>query len=129
MESARSRTKILVVDDDPLHRGLVRAIFQDDAYEFLEAPDGATGLAAALSHIPQLIVVDMRMSCMSGLDFIKKARANANIRHIPIVVSTANHSAREGLDCLRAGASAYLPKPLDPDPFRHRIKALLGHAH
>ncbi|MDE2144026.1 MAG: response regulator [Elusimicrobia bacterium] len=127
MDGARGRTKILVVDDDPHLRSHVRAIFTEDPYDFLEASDGHIGLASALSHVPQLIVVDMRMPRMNGLEFIKSARANPNIRHIPIVVATAKLSSPEGLDCLRAGASAYVPKPLQPVAFRRRVKALLGH--
>ena len=127
MDSARARTKILVVDDDPLHRGLVRAIFEEDPYEVIEAADAAEGLETALSRLPQLIVVDMRMTRMSGLEFLQTARAHPGIKHIPIVVSTALSSSPQGLECLRSGAAAYFEKPLDPEPFRRRVKQLLGH--
>lgn len=129
MDGARSRTKILVVDDDPQHRGFVRDILGDESYEILEACDAGTGMESALEHVPQLIVVDMRMPRLSGLDFVKSARANPAIRHIPIVVSSAKLSSPEGFDCLKAGAAAYVQKPLDPAPFRLRVKQLLGHPH
>lgn len=116
-----------MVDDDPLHRGLVKAIFEDDPYEVLEASDAAEGLASAIQHLPQLILVDMRMSRMSGLEFIQSARVHPDIKHIPIIVSTASASSPQGFDCLRSGAAHYFPKPLDPEPFRRSVKKLLGH--
>ncbi len=128
MSGARDRTKILVVDDDPLHRGLVRAIFDQDPYEFVEAGDAAAGLEKAIEHLPQLIVVDMRMTRMSGLEFLQSARVHPDIKHIPIVVSTALSSSTQGFDCLRSGAAGYFEKPLDPEPFRRKVKQLLGHA-
>lgn len=116
------------MDDDPLHRGLVRAIFEEDPYEVLEACDAAEGLESAIKHLPQLILVDMRMTRMSGLEFLQSARVHPDIKHIPIIVSTASASATQGLDCLRSGAAHYFPKPLDPQPFRRTVKRLLGHA-
>jgi CheY-like chemotaxis protein len=127
MTSAGTKTKILVVDDDALHRGLVRAIFEEDPYEFLEAADAAAGLETAIRDLPQLILVDMRMPRMSGLEFIRSARAHPDIKHIPIIVSTASASAPQGFECLRSGAAHYFPKPLDPEPFRRSVKQLLGH--
>ena len=92
MSETEGRTKILVVDDDNLQRSVVREIFRKDAYEVLEASDAAAGLAAAAEHLPQLILVDMRMPRMSGLEFIQSARANPDIKHIPIIVATASAS-------------------------------------
>lgn len=121
------KTKILVVDDDPAHRELVRLIFHKDPYEVLEAEDAAEGLEAALERLPQLIVVDLRMPGMSGLDFIRSAQAHPNIRHIPIVVSTASPSSLQGFECIQSGAADYFAKPLDAEPFRAKVKKLLGH--
>lgn len=127
MDKNGVRTKILVVDDDPLHRGLVRAIFEEDPYDILEAADGAEGLEAAVRNLPQVILADMRMTRMSGLEFLRSARTHPDIKHIPIIVSTASASAHQGLDCLESGAAHYFPKPLDPEPFRRAVKRLLGH--
>jgi CheY-like chemotaxis protein len=123
----QGQTKILVVDDDLLQRSLVREIFRADPYEVLEAPDAPAGLAAAVEHLPQLILVDMRMPRMSGLEFLQSARVNPDIKHIPIIVATASTSGAQGLDCLRSGAAHYFQKPLDPDKFRVAVKKLLGH--
>jgi CheY-like chemotaxis protein len=122
-----ARTKILVVDDDELQRALVREIFRKDPYDVLEASDAAAGLAAAVEHLPQLILVDMRMPRISGLEFIQSARANPEIKHIPIIVATASASGLQGFDCIRSGAAHYFQKPLDADKVRAAAKKLLGH--
>lgn len=127
MANDQARTKILVVDDDELQRSLVREIFRADPYEVLEAGDAAAGLQAAVRHLPQLILVDMRMPRMSGLEFLQSARVNPDIKHIPIIVATASASGPQGFECLRSGAAHYFPKPLDPDAFRSAVKKLLGH--
>ena len=127
MSDARARTKLLMVDDDAFQREYVRAIVKEDNFEFLEATDAIEGLEKAVANLPQLIVVDMRMSKMSGLEFIKTARANPTIAHIPIVVATAMSSSSVGFECLQSGAAAFFEKPLDPEPFLRKIKELLGH--
>jgi CheY-like chemotaxis protein len=121
------RTKILIVDDDPWLRDMLRALFTRETHEVHDAADAATGLKMAAATLPQLIVLDMRMPLMSGLDFIKAAKANPDIRHIPIIVLTGQSSTSSGYECLRAGATAYFEKPLDLDPFRRKVNEVLGH--
>lgn len=128
MGNASGRTQILVVDDDALMRKVVGQIFAPDPYHILEAEDGAVGLELALEHIPQLMIVDLRMPRMSGLDFLRSARAHPAIGHVPIIISTGVHSATQALECLRHGAAGYFPKPFDKEQFRRRVKSLLGHA-
>jgi len=126
-DPAGRKTKILIVDDDPMIREVVATIFLEDAYDILEADDGAAGLEVALANMPQLIIVDLRMPRMSGLDFLRSARAHPAIGHIPIIVSTGMHSATQALECLRHGAAGYFAKPFDRAEFRRRAKTLLGH--
>jgi CheY-like chemotaxis protein len=128
MANDKARTKILIVDDDAFHRAIVREIFKRDPYDVVEAVDADEGLKAAVEHLPQVIVVDMRMSRMSGLEFLQSARVNPDIKHIPIIVATASASGSQGFECLLSGAAHYFPKPLDPEPFRRTVKKLLGHA-
>jgi CheY-like chemotaxis protein len=124
----RAQTKILIIDDDPMHRDIVRGIFDKDPYEFLEASNADEGLEKAVAHMPQLIVADMRMPRMSGLDFLKTARKNPDIQHIPIVISTGASSTHAGYECLSSGAAGYFEKPLPYAAFRRRVKEILGHA-
>jgi two-component system cell cycle response regulator len=127
MNAARSQTKILIVDDDAMIRDVLRGVLEQDLYATLEAPDAKAGLEAAVEHFPQLIIVDMRMPRMSGLEFLKAARAHPDIRHIPVLIVTAYQSASDGLECLEAGAAGYVQKPIKTAAFRRQIKTLLGH--
>ncbi len=68
------------------------------------------------------------MTRMSGLEFLQSARINPDIKHIPIIVSTASASTHQGSACLRSGAAQYIPKPLDPEGFRRAVKKMLGHS-
>lgn len=125
--NARQQTKVLVVDDDAMIRDIIRGILTDDEFVTIEAKDASTGLEAAIEHSPQLVIVDMRMPRMSGLDFLKAVRAHPDIKHIPDMVVTAYRSAADGVECLRAGAAAYIQKPLDFPAFRLQVKQILGH--
>ena len=127
MDTVLPRTKILVIDDDPLQRELIRAIFEDAKYEVIQAEDAVAGFELAITFMPQLIVTDMRMSRMTGLEFIQKTRKDERLKHIPIVVSTAMHSAQQAVECLRAGASDYLTKPINPAVFGQKVRKILGH--
>lgn len=127
MNATDPRTRILVVDDDPMMRKILSHIFASDGYLILEADDGATALEAAVESLPQLIAADLRMPRMSGLDLLRAARAHPALTHIPFVVFTGVHSATQALECLRHGAAGYFTKPLDGPEFRRRVKTLLGH--
>lgn len=121
------RTRILIVDDDPLMRQVVATLFAADPYTILEAGDGAAALETALEQLPQLIAADLRMPRMSGLDLLRAARAHPALVHIPVVLFTGAHSATQALECLRHGAAGYFTKPVDGPEFRRRVKSLLGH--
>jgi DNA-binding response OmpR family regulator len=121
-------TKILVVDDDPMPVALLRALFELDKYELIHAPNAIEGLKMAAAEMPQLIVTDMMMPQMSGLEFVSAAKADARIKHIPVIVSSARKSVEDAHLCLKAGAIEYIPKPLDLIQFRKKVKAILGHA-
>ncbi|MBI3564166.1 MAG: response regulator [Elusimicrobia bacterium] len=127
MNATDQRTRILVVDDDPMMRKVLAHIFASDPYTILEADDGATALEKALETLPQLIAADLRMPRMSGLDLLRAARAHPALVHIPVVVFTGVHSATQALECLRHGAAGYFTKPVDGPEFRRRVKSLLGH--
>ena len=121
-----NKTRVLVVDDDPHLRELLKALFEDDHYEVLEAADAATGLDSATQNIPHLIIVDVLMPRLSGLDFIAGIRTNPAARHVPILVYSAKHPP-DDRRCLELGANAYLTKPVDLQVLRRKAKELLGH--
>lgn len=121
-----NKTKVLVIDDDPFLEHALQAMLPPDKYAVASAPDVETGLLAAAREIPQLIVSDMKMPRLSGLDLIAAVRSSPDLRHVPILICSAQSPSNEQ-ECLELGANAYLKKPIDTAALRLKILALLGH--
>ena len=109
--------KILIVDDNLTNRKLCRAILVCEGHLIEEATNGVEGLEAARREQPALILMDIQMPEMDGLEALKRLQADPATREIPVVALTsyAMKGDREGL--LRAGFVDYLSKPLDIDRF------------
>ena len=120
--------KVLIVDDSPTLRKMVRASLAGVAADLLEA---ATGLEAieqlALSPI-QLIVLDLNMPDMHGLEVVAFVRKHATFKDIPIIVLTTRGDDESRAAALAAGATQYMTKPFTPDELAATARRLLfGH--
>jgi two-component system alkaline phosphatase synthesis response regulator PhoP len=122
MMDSPTRTKILVVDDDESLRRLVAAYLESEGYEVKEAADGPGALAGVQSEDPQLVVLDLMLPGMSGLDVARRIRAE---RTTPILMLTARGSEDDMLQGFDAGADDYLVKPFSPKVLVARVKAIL----
>ena len=129
-EVAASSRSILLVDDDEDYLFLLRRILIDDGYTVEMCKNGLEGLNRIFGpnhpHLPSLIVLDIRMPNIHGIDFLKIIRRNMTTREIPVIVVSAlgqEAQVQEGVD---AGANAYFVKPFDPDTLLTRINFLLG---
>ncbi len=119
-------TVVLVVDDDPVILKLLMANFELEGYEVLTATQGAEALAVARDHHPHVIVSDIMMPVMSGIDLVIELRADPDLGSIPVVLLSAKAQAadiRVGLD---AGAADYVTKPFEPLDLVTRVEAVLG---
>lgn len=106
--------RVLIVDDDPLVRKLLRAVLQTREYELEEAPNGTQALEMANAHPPDVIVLDVMMPGTSGYEVCRTLRADHRFDRTRIVMLTARateHDRQEGLD---AGANAFFTKPFSP---------------
>lgn len=121
----QTKTQILIVDDDPLMREMMRVLFEENNFEVVEAPDVSTGLRIAAERFPQLIIVDVMMPRLSGEDFIVALRADASTRHIPILVCSAKQPPADR-ECLELGANAYIKKPMQLPNLLDKSLQLLG---
>lgn len=102
---------VLVVEDDEVYRGRLVRAFRDRGYEAFEAPDGEGAIELAKRDSPELALVDMRMSGMSGLDVVRALHEIDPTTRI--VILTAYGSIATALDAVRRGAVHYLTKPAD----------------
>ena len=120
---------ILVVDDEPDIRQLVRFTLGLDGHEVVEAQDGGEALDVVARHRPDLIVLDVMMPEVSGWDALTRLKADgdARVRHIPVVMLTALSSAMDRARGGIEGAVRYLAKPIAPDDLRSTVtEALIG---
>jgi putative two-component system response regulator len=109
-----SRKVIIAVDDEPDIRVLVCFCLKNSGdFELLEAKNGEGAIALAVAHRPALIVMDVRMPSMGGIEACRQLKANPATASIPVVFLSAWHSEEQA--ALDAGGVAFLPKPFTPE--------------
>jgi len=113
---------ILVCDDDPSLRELVRAVL-GARYDFVEAADGTEALQLARELRPDLIVLDVMLPGLSGIEVLEAIRGDDVLRELKVVVITAWSHAE--IDAQLAGADAFVSKPFDPDELSGAVERLL----
>ena len=116
---------ILVIDDQKDFAELVRRSLEKEGFEVIVAMEGATGLAFARKHRPDLVVLDLTMPDMDGLVVCQRLRAEPRHARLPIIVLSARASAADRVLGLETGADDYLVKPFVPQELVARVKAVL----
>lgn len=117
--------KILLADDDRDLVDMLRYVFQRDGYSVITAFDGQAALRAFQGQAPDLIVLDLMMPKLSGLEVLQDIRRSSKI---PIIVLTSLGDEENTVNALEGGADDYLAKPFRPRELRARVKALLRRA-
>lgn len=117
--------KILYVEDNEYNRKIVRQLLKRSACRLIEAADGETGVALAQQELPDLILMDVQLPRMSGLDATKLLTTEAATRHIPIIVITSYALSGDREKAIQAGASSYLAKPYSPSELLAMVKQFL----
>ncbi|MDZ8189622.1 MAG: CHASE2 domain-containing protein [Nostoc sp. ChiSLP02] len=120
-----SAPQILIVDDDRNHRFMLTALLQEIGCRILEASDGKHGLQMATQHQPDAIVLDLAMPNMDGFELMVRLQENPLTRSIPIIVSSASVFEENRQRSLQAGATAFLPKPIQIDELFNALGSLL----
>lgn len=120
------KRKVLVVEDDASIRFLLVQNLEFEGYEVLEASDGEAGLECALRESPDLLVLDLMLPGISGMEICKRLRNTGN--NVPIIMLTARGQQMDKVLGLKAGADDYLTKPFDIMELTARIEALLRRA-
>ncbi len=115
---------ILYVEDNEFNRKIVRDLLARTSYRLLEATDGETGLAIALREVPALIIMDIQLPRLSGLEVTRWLRADSRTAHIPVIVITSFALSGDDRKAMEAGATAYLAKPYSPRELLETIRKL-----
>ena len=109
-----SEKTVLYVEDNEYNRKIVRQLFKSTSYRLIEATDGEDGVALAQKELPNLILMDVQLPKMSGLDATRALKADPRTSHIPIIVITSFALSGDRERAAEAGASSYLAKPYSP---------------
>lgn len=117
----RKKYKILVVDDDPNIRELILETLNGDKYRSIEAKDGTEALRLCEVERPDIVILDVMMPDLDGLEVCLRLRGEALTRHIPIILLTAKGLLEDKIKGMDTGADDYLTKPFDPLELEARI--------
>jgi two-component system, cell cycle response regulator DivK len=115
---------VLYVEDNEFNRKIVRQLLSVTTYRLLEATDGEQGVAMALESVPDLVLMDIQLPKLSGLDATRRIRQDPRTAHVPIIVVTSFALSGDDQKALEAGASAYLAKPYSPRQMLELIRKL-----
>ena len=118
------QSSILVIDDNPDVRTLVGSLFCDE-YTVIEAANGTSGIQAAMYNIPDLIICDVMMPGIDGLECCRRLKSEVNTSHIPILMLTACSLDEQRVSGLNCGADAYMAKPFNSRVLIAQVKSLI----
>ncbi len=125
MSTERSLGTILVADDDPDLRDILRSILEPSGFSVLEAGDGAQALETVRHHHPDLVILDYMMPQMTGPEFCDQLKQDMLLRYIPVIMLTGKSEIQDKVHGINAGADDYLVKPFEPQELLARVHMVL----
>lgn len=120
-------TRILVVDDDPRVRSLVHRQLDDAGYEVIEATDGRSALERISGEAPELVVLDLSLPHVGGLDVLRAVRTGqaGSAENLPVIILSGRNGETDRIVGLDLGADDYLVKPFSPGELAARVRSVL----
>lgn len=119
-------TKLLVVDDDAMNLRLAVTVLEQAGHEVLSAAGGAEGVEAALAHAPDLVLMDVQMPGVDGIEALKRLRADPRTATLKVAAFTALAMMGDAERLLAEGFDGYLEKPIRYKEFLGEVERLLG---
>lgn len=117
--------RILLVEDNEDNILLFRFMLEETGYEVIEAVDGISGVEMALKEKPDLVIMDIQLPDIDGMEATRRIRASESDTEVPIVALTSCAMAGDREKALAAGCTGYIEKPIDPDTFIAEIENYL----
>ena len=118
-------SSILVIDDEPNNFDVIEALLSEQSYQLHYAANGKSAIAGLSSFKPDLILLDVMMPEMDGIEVCKRIKASPEWQTVPIIMVTALNSKSDLANCLNAGADDFISKPINSMELRARIKSML----
>jgi two-component system response regulator HydG len=119
------KPKILIVDDEPSHRQMLEAVLSAEGYEVQQANDGQAAIVAVEERFYDLVIMDIRMSRVGGIEALKRIKEISP--EIPVIIMTAYASVSTAVEALKSGAYDYLTKPIDIEELKILVDKVLRH--
>jgi CheY-like chemotaxis protein len=120
------RNRILYIEDNFQNKRLVRKILASKGYDVIEAEDGLTGVEVATRELPDLILMDISLPGIDGVEATQRIKAVSETAHIPVIALTANAMRGDRERFIAAGCDDYLPKPISTVDLVAMIQKHLG---
>ena len=120
-----AKEKILIVEDDKDIRELIRYNLEREGYSTLLAENGERALTLVKNELPRLVILDLMLPDVDGLDVCKIIRHGDQTKHIPIIILTAKSEDSDVIVGLQLGADDYVTKPFSPNELAARVKTVL----
>ncbi|HVO83422.1 MAG TPA: ATPase, T2SS/T4P/T4SS family [Syntrophobacteria bacterium] len=125
-EVPRKQPRVLAVDDDPFIRTLLEKVLSEANYEVILATDGEEALAKVFRDLPDLIISDVVMPKLDGLELVKKLKGHLQTSIIPVILLTSKDEVESEVEGLEAGADDYIPKPIVTNRLLARINRIMS---
>jgi|CXWL01.1.fsa_nt_gi two-component system cell cycle response regulator DivK len=121
-------TKVLVIDDDHSFADFAKILLESSGYEAVVSLEGAKALDLAKAHKPDVILMDINMEDVGGLEAIRMLKADSATRSIPIILCSVTSGGLDAAECADYGAADFISKPLRSGDLNSRIQKVLSHA-
>jgi two-component system, OmpR family, response regulator ResD len=122
----RHRALILLVEDDPHELEMYSDVLWYNGFDLIQSGDGEEAVAKALEHVPDLILVDLLLPGMNGIEVCRRIKADPRTAHVPVVALTAQSEEEFGLLAGNAGCQQFLEKPISPVDVLKLAEQLVG---
>jgi two-component system, cell cycle response regulator DivK len=117
---------ILIVEDNEKNMKLARDVLQAKGYQTLEAVNGEDGVRMALEHKPDLVLMDIQLPDINGIEAFSRIRADAGTAHIPVVAFTASVTPLDRSRITDAGFDGFISKPINLREFLETVRSTVG---
>jgi two-component system cell cycle response regulator DivK len=118
--------RILVIEDQEDNRQILRDLLTSADFEVIEAVDGEAGLAAAVTHRPDLVLMDIQLPGLDGYEATRRIKADATLRAIPVIAVTSYGLAGDDEKARSAGCDGYISKPYSPRQLLAKVREYLS---
>ncbi|PIQ82574.1 MAG: diguanylate cyclase response regulator [Candidatus Omnitrophica bacterium CG11_big_fil_rev_8_21_14_0_20_64_10] len=125
MAETKPKKKVLVVDDDPDIRDVIRLTLEEEGYEISEAPNGAEGVEQVRQSPPDLILLDFTMPKMDGGQVCQALKKDLLLQHVPIIMLTSRGEVADKVQGINVGADDYMTKPFEPAELLARVQMIV----